>query len=408
MPSPLPASSADRLDQIKLWVIRVMLAKADSPIADPGFSAAEWQAVQLCAAQHRLRPLLFHRLHNCWQDWGVPEAIQTGWEGGSRRAALRALDRQSVTIEVTRTLETAGFPCAVLKGAALARHYGHAGLRPMRDIDVLVAPELAQQAFQVLLDTGLIRRAEVSGAVHTDYATHKHLEALWCPRRRVAIEVHTALVDQPRGAVADDALLQIDTLLAGRRIEQIGDHAVPVLGWAETMLHLIVHAVYDHQLNNGPLVLSDCAALAADDAADWDRFWALTERGGRGSGARLVFEIIERFAPQLPPGALPEGTAASDAALIEPSALLMLQDTSRADAQGGWDRLFAQGSWRQRLRLARDRASLRSRAAQAHHHHGESGNLTLAWRMLRALVDPGQRRDIARSRAVFGWLQQDN
>lgn len=407
MPSPLPASPADRLDQLKLWVIAVMLEMPGSPIADPGFSAQDWQAVQLCSAQHRLRPLLFDRLRNWWQDWGVPEAIRTDWERGSRRAALRALDRQSVTIEVTRTLEDAGFPCAVLKGAALARHYGTPALRPMRDIDVLVAPELAQRAFQTLLDTGLVRRAEISGTVHTDYATHKHLEALWCPRRRVAVEVHTALVDQPRGAAADDALLQIDALLAGRRFEQIGDHSVPVLGWAETMLHLIVHAVYDHQLNNGPLVLSDCVVLAADDAADWDRFWALTERAGRGSGARLVFEIIERFASQLPPGAMPGGAPASDAALIEPSALLMLQDRSRADAQGGWDRLFAQGSWRQRLRLARDRATLRSRAAQAHHHHGESGNLTLAWRMLRALVDPRQRRDIARSRAVFGWLQDD-
>ncbi|MFM5949717.1 MAG: hypothetical protein ACKOPM_10885, partial [Novosphingobium sp.] len=64
---------------------------------------------------------------------------------------------------------------------------------------------------------------------------------------------------------------------------------------------------------------------------------------------------------------------------------------------------------RRRLRLVRDRAALRSRAAQAqphHHHHGDSGNLALAWRMLRALTDPVQRRDIGRSRAVFGWLQE--
>jgi hypothetical protein len=85
----------------------------------------------------------------------------------------------------------------------------------------------------------------------------------------------------------------------------------------------------------------------------------------------------------------------------------MLQDTGQADAQGGWDRLFALRSWRRRLRLVRDRAALRSRAAQTdHHHHGESGNLALAWRMLRALADPVQRRDIGRSRAVFGWLQE--
>ena len=407
MPSPMPNPDPPRFDRLKLWLIRAMLARPGAALDDPGWTESDWQAIDRCASQHRLRPLLRERLGGSWQGWAVPPGIRANWEARSRRAALRALDRQAVTVEVTRALGAAGIACAVLKGGALARHYGNAALRPMRDIDVLVAPEQAEAAFACLVATGLVRRAEVDGAAHTDYATHKHLEALWCPRRRVAVEVHTALVDKPRGRREDDALLQVEALLDRRRTEKIGGHAVPVLGWAETMLHLIVHAVYDHQLNNGPLVLSDCAVLAGDAEADWDRFWEITERAGRGNGARLVFGIIQRFAPQLPPGALRPDQPA-DPAVIEQSALLMLQDAAKADSQGGWDRLFAQGSWRRRLRLVRDRAALRSRAArEVDHHHGESGNLALAWRMIRALADPVQRRDVARSRAVFGWLQEE-
>jgi Uncharacterised nucleotidyltransferase len=405
MPAPINPDLL-RLDRLKLWLIGVMLARPGEVLADPGFAAEDWDMVARCAGQHRLRPLLYHRLRDSWTDWSMPNALRVNWQAAYRRAALRALDRQAVTVDVARTLEAAGIAAAVLKGGALARHYGSAALRPMRDIDVLVAPAEAELAFALLVKSGLVARAEVSGSVHVDYATHKHLEALWCPRRRVAVEVHTALVDQPRGRREDDALLQVEALLAGRRNEDVGGHPVPVLGWAETMLHLIVHAVYDHQLNNGPLVLSDCAVLAADPEADWARFWEITDQAGRGAGARLVFGIIEAFAPQLPAGALPAGED-PDLTTIEGSALLMLQDTGQADAQGGWDRLFALGSWRRRLRLVRDRAALRSRAAQTdHHHHGESGNLALAWRMLRALADPVQRRDIGRSRAVFGWLQE--
>lgn len=405
MSSPPPQNQPTRDDQLKLWLIGTMLAAPDTAAPDPGFSAADWQAIDTCASQHRLRPLLFHQLRSVWRDWAMPDRVRLGWERTAARAAIRALDRQAVTVDVTRTLDLAGIPCAVLKGGALAGHYGNPALRPMRDIDVLVAPDQAEAAFALLLDGGLVRRADVSGAVHTDYATHKHLEALWCPRRRVAVEVHTALVDQPRGRREDDVLLQVEALLAGRRFAPIGGHRVPVLGWAETMLHLIVHAVYDHQLNNGPLVLTDCAVLARDDAADWDRFWRLAEQGGRTSGARLVLRIIARYGPDLSSRILPAAVDPAEATLIEPSALLMLQDTARADAQGGWDRLFAQGSWRRRIRLARQRIALRSRARREHAGHGDSGNLTLAWRMVRALFNPAQRRDIARSRAVFGWLQ---
>ncbi|HCF25099.1 MULTISPECIES: nucleotidyltransferase family protein [unclassified Novosphingobium] len=404
MPAPINPD-LPRLDRLKLWLIGVMLARPGEVLADPGFAAEDWDMIARCAGQHRLRPLLYHRLRDSWADWAMPDALRVNWHAAYKRAALRALDRQAVTVDVTRTLEAAGIAAAVLKGGALARHYGSAALRPMRDIDVLVAPAEAQQAFALLVKSGLVARAEVSGSVHVDYATHKHLEALWCPRRRVAVEVHTALVDQPRGRREDDVLLQVEALLGGRRSEDVGGHPVPVLGWAETMLHLIVHAVYDHQLNNGPLVLSDCAVLATDPEADWARFWEIADRAGRGAGARLAFGIIEAFAPQLPAAALPGGEN-PDPATVEGSALLMLQDTGQADAQGGWDRLFALGSWRRRLRLVRDRAALRSRAAEHHHHHGDSGNLTLAWRMLRALADPVQRRDISRSRAVFGWLQE--
>lgn len=406
MPDSLPINRIDRTEQLKLWLIGAMLTASGGSLPDPGLSDVDWQELDACAAQHRLRPLLLHRLRPVWQDWNVPEAIRSGWANSHARAGQRALNRQATTIAIARLFNPQAIPFAVLKGGALDRHYGSPVLRPMRDIDVLVAPDQADTAFAVLLDAGFVRRAEVSGAVQVDYDHHKHLEALWCPRRRVAVEVHTALVDKPRGEASDDILLNVERLLAGRRHEAIGSEQVPVLGWAETMLHLIVHAVYDHQLNNGPLVLSDCAFLARDADADWDRFWRLAQASGRSGGAQLIFRIIEHFAPGLVTLPVPPGLDdASDPEVVVQSALLMLQDTANAAAQGGWDRLFAQGSLLGSLRTARDKITMRQRTAAAQ-GQGESGNLALGWEMLRALTNPARRRDIARSRAVFGWLQE--
>jgi Uncharacterised nucleotidyltransferase len=406
MPAALPESAIERAEQLKLWLISAMLVPAVREMPDPGFSTSDWLTIDSCAAQHRLRPLLFHNLRHRWSDWSVPDSVRRGWEASYARAGQRALNRQAATIAIARVLDGRAIPSAVLKGGALDRHYGSPLLRPMRDIDVLVPRDRAEEAFSAMLEAGFVRRADQSGPVQVDYGHHKHLEALWCPMRRVALEIHTSLVDKARGEQADDILLQIETLLSGRRFETIGSAQIPVLGWAETLLHLIVHAVYDHQLNNGPLVLSDCAAMAGDPEADWDRFWDLATRSGRAGGAQLIFRIMRLCAPMLP--AIPEPADLADQAdpaIVRQSALLMLQDTSNADVQGGWDRLFAQGSLIGSLRTARDRALMRQRTAHAHGAEG-SGNLALAWQMFRGLLKPAQRREIARSRAVFGWLEQ--
>lgn len=41
----------------------------------------------------------------------------------------------------------------------------------------------------------------------------------------------------------------------------------------DTLLHVILHAVLDHQFNNGPLLLVDIPALATSGTIDWALLW---------------------------------------------------------------------------------------------------------------------------------------
>ncbi|NGZ28162.1 MAG: nucleotidyltransferase family protein, partial [Magnetococcales bacterium] len=60
-------------------------------------------------------------------------------------------------------------------------------------------------------------------------------------------------------------------------------------------LHLIVHAVYQHNMSNGPLVLSDLAFLLRKEKINWSAFWALARIGNWERGSHLVLQAVTRY-----------------------------------------------------------------------------------------------------------------
>ncbi len=393
-----------RTEDLKLWLIRAMLASAGAG-STTNFSGNDWVEIDRIAAQHRLRPMLHNLLRMAGCDWQPPLEICKSWKHSYDKTFFRNLQCQAKLVEVTSLLNATSIDFAALKGAALWPLYGDPALRPVRDIDLLVSPDQAAAAQSALLASGCVLAD--SEANLTDYAQHKHLAALFCPRRNVVIEIHTALADRKLQDDADDILFQVDRLLARKRYQRIGDVDVPMLAWPETLLHLIVHSVYDHQMNNGPLILADCLALFEADIVDTEKFWQLAQAAGRQKGVHLILETITQFSGQQFAG----GFAQLDNAVISPelcvqSALLMLQDMEQADAQGGWSRLHTRPSILSQIKLLATRAQRRAKMAaeQGGGDHVDSGNAALAKRMVLVWLHPEHRREIGRSKAVYRWL----
>ena len=67
------------------------------------------------------------------------------------------------------------------------------------------------------------------------------------------------------------------------------------LSQTDLLLHLVTHAVYTHQLNNGPLVLCDIHYLAGSDGVDWKLFWSRARAGGWTRGCQLLLRMTERW-----------------------------------------------------------------------------------------------------------------
>jgi hypothetical protein len=133
-----------------------LLLKAALFRGQPSIDAfAEWQRVvgfdHLDEGSYRMLPLLGNNLH----AQGVDHPMIGRLRGIHRRAWYENQMLFRGMEPVLHRLQAAGIQCLLLKGAALVLQcYHDAGLRPMRDFDILVPEEQAVAAVGLLLDDG--------------------------------------------------------------------------------------------------------------------------------------------------------------------------------------------------------------------------------------------------------------
>jgi hypothetical protein len=257
----------------------------------------EWQQLLRMARQHRLGPLLHWRLSNARNTPTVPAAVSSTLATAFRQQTMRALLLQAEIAGLHRAMQLNGIRAVFLKGAYLAYHaYPNAALRPMRDVDVLVPKHAALQAFDALLQAGYARHPTSPGSPQAALECAKHLPSLVSPLGRVLVELHTRLTDP-------EADLEHPRLDPAHRSETwdrliygtVAGERIAYLSPTDQLLHLIVHAAYDHQLNCGPLVLTDIAELIKSTAIDWPLFWDLAEAGRWVAGCRMLLHVTQYF-----------------------------------------------------------------------------------------------------------------
>jgi Uncharacterised nucleotidyltransferase len=289
-------------------------------------NGGDWQDLCTMAGQHRLGPILHHHCQSIGADWVVPGKARARWASAYKQSAIRSLSVRQGLQKLDTILKAVSIPYAALKGSWLSQHaYVHPALRPMRDIDVIVSAGNAIPVFETLREKGY-ERLHHDDVTPLEFALehYKHLPPLVCPVSNRTIEIHSRLMaDLPDrefvGTIADtDALLN-------RCIHPSADVVIPYLAPTDTLLHLIVHSAYDHQFNNGPLVMNDIAAMLATTEIDWDRFWTMAVAGGWTRGCQLILAMTKCYHKVLLPTLATE-TLPNDESVIEAASLLTLLD----------------------------------------------------------------------------------
>lgn len=284
-------------DDLKLTLLAMLSPSRQLSQAEiDGLSDVDWNVIQAMARQHRLEPLLWWQLTRADPSLVVPEHIQLAWHGAYRAASMQALEVQRALILLHRILEQRAITYAALKGSFLAFFaYPQPGLRPLRDIDLLVAKERAQEAFAALLANGGSRAPHAHGDPCAMLESAHQLPPLLFDNDSIVVEIHFQLL---HSYSLDDRRLDPSTAprfwqrTSSRPIAGCDIHFLDV---TDLLHHLVVHAVYGHFLDNGPLTLSDIAFLTQREAIDWPRFWALARQSRHTRGAALLLRLVEYY-----------------------------------------------------------------------------------------------------------------
>jgi hypothetical protein len=244
-----------------------------------GLCAADWQMVDRQASQHRLRPLLHRRAVE--GGWDIPEDCARRWQARYQRSARRALDQKAALTRIGRALQRGGVTAAVLKGGTFVWSGAiDPAVRPMRDLDLLVRPEDAARASALLHEIGFIANphARPSG---------KHLPGM--SDGKTVVELHLHLFDTHTAAAAAREAGFAERAWARKRASVVP--GIDGLCPTDTLLHLILHAVLDHQFNNGPLLLIDMPVLVEAGEIDWALLWREAEQIGAIRACQLALAL---------------------------------------------------------------------------------------------------------------------
>ncbi len=296
-----------------------------------GLDPDDWDTLLGMARKHRLEPLLHWRLTRERRELPVPEQIGEELALSFKRATLRSLSLQSDLRSVDRILDQVGIPHVALKGAFLAFHaYPQPALRPMRDLDILVPRDQLPQAYEALIQGGLTRMEQYQGTQRDD---DKHLPPLHAPSGQVHLELHSRFY---LPEIVPDRLDPSNSPQFWQRCveRKVAGEAIPFESPTDLLLHLIVHAVFDHQFDNGPLLLSDLSYLLGAEAINWQLFWSLAQAGGHTRGCLLALKLTQRYWGEKgivwPEGG--EDETSSLAVQLQRAAFLMFRDIHVRDS----------------------------------------------------------------------------
>lgn len=264
--------------------------------------SGDWQDLRSIAQQHRLGPLLHWQFTHGAIGVDVPQSFREWAAASFRRHALRSLKLRREMVRIHRILRERGIKAVELKGAFLAFFvYPHPALRPLRDLDVLVPRDRAVEAFDALMQAGFIRPGNTVGDPAAALECRKHLPALVSADTGVIVELHTRLVT-PHTAGGSSPGEPADNPAVWERLihREIDGEDIAFLSPADQLLHLIIHGLVMHRMNNGPLTLPDVSRLVRQMQIHWPTFWEMAAAGGWQRACGLFLAMVGHFCRPLP------------------------------------------------------------------------------------------------------------
>ena len=350
MPNNQPSSNPEhRLTEFVLLCLRSHWDPTALPAARELAGTLDGPALLNRACAEGIAPLLYSRLRG---EGVLPPAVEAGLHQAYYASARRNVSLLHQLELVLGQFAAAGVSIMLLKGAALALAvYDSPAARPMGDLDLLVRPEDAERALDLLEGAGYAPvRAETQPGAAIAFENEVML------RRpgpvETAIEVHWGLIDSPYY----QHHLPMDWFWRTTIPLTVDRTATQMLGPEAQLLHLCAHMVLHHGNMGQPrlLWLHDVAEVVTHyrERIDWD----LLLNQARACDLVLpVQRVLPRVAAdwQVPiPAAALNRLQALHPSREEARVFAQLTADSRPVARRFWNDLTAMPTWADRLRFA--------------------------------------------------------
>jgi putative nucleotidyltransferase-like protein len=254
-------------------------------ISDP---AIRWSHLGALATRHGVAPLVYRGLRALGRRGALPGPavdLRDRCETLYVQTAARNTRLFAELERVLGPLRQAGIPVILLKGAAIAHGlFGDIGLRPMRDLDLLVPPEARGDALAALRCLGYrlvggapadlrarARRdrlasslsagqsAEAAAGLYERYHFHYYLER---EGQTFPVELHWHIVKPGRGGPIDDFWHEARPIRVGE-LDALGFRPEHLL------LHLALHLTADPYRELRLARLVDIHVAVATQSLDW-------------------------------------------------------------------------------------------------------------------------------------------
>ena len=204
------------------------------------FSEAEWKQLANVALVGGVAPLLHWAINQNDSAVGVPASISNELERAYYTSLANNLLLQRELGCILNSLERAGIPTIILKGAALAETlYPDIATRPMNDLDLLTRQSHLEKAVKVIEAFGYIVQK-----------TSHHVVLQGGPGNQVTIELHWNLLVGAR----QSSLQAMSWFWQHAVPAQIAHRHTQILDTTAQLLYLSAHLMIQHARDGGRLM----------------------------------------------------------------------------------------------------------------------------------------------------------
>jgi hypothetical protein len=220
-----------------------------------------WSTIVSEASRHRIAPILYNKIKLAETEFMFPSDVLRKLREKYLVNAYRNTLLFHQLTELVAHLNNKGIPVILLKGAHLAEFvYKEISLRPMSDLDILVKEEHLSETVQIAFNAGYQffcdNNAEKEKAGENyDYgimSDFKHFHALIHPETKCMLEIHCFISSE-----SSPFEIPASEIWESAQPAVINKNTVYILSPEDLIIHLCLHAAYDHLFEFGLGALYD-------------------------------------------------------------------------------------------------------------------------------------------------------